>query len=184
MVKFCKWTRVLTGLALGLWVLQGTVLAEVEPNPEKIRDIHKLLEVSGLLEQMDYNKDRVLPPLSRMVSISYPKTPDEFWHEFNALIGTEETNRLMDRVVLVYNKHVSHEAVKQLIEMFSTPFWEEWKQKMPLISREAGLEATQWAQELLQSESLKKKIDALIQKYDLEKLNPPEKNELQDKGSP
>ena len=66
---------------------------------------------------------------------------------------------LLDRIVSVYDKHMSHEVIKQLITMFSTPFWDEWKQKMPTISREAGLIGSQWTQELLQSQSFKKKID-------------------------
>ncbi|MBT4374638.1 MAG: hypothetical protein HOD16_03000, partial [Nitrospina sp.] len=49
--------------------------------------------------------------------------------------------------------------------------WSEWKQKMPTISREAGLIGSQWTQELLQSHSFKKKLDSLVGKYDLEKLN-------------
>ena len=78
---------------------------------------------------------------------------------------------LMDRVVLVYNKHMSHDVIKQLIKMFSTSFWEEWKQKMPAISREAGLIGSEWTQELLQSDLFKQKIDGLVKKYALEKLN-------------
>ena len=78
---------------------------------------------------------------------------------------------LLDRVVAVYDKHMSHEVIKQLITMFSTPFWDEWKQKMPTISSEAGRIGGEWTQELLQSQSFKKKIDGLVSKYDLEKLN-------------
>ena len=65
---------------------------------------------------------------------------------------------LLDRVVAVYDKHMSHEVIKQLITMFSTPFWDEWKQKMPTISREAGLVGSEWTQELLQSQSFKKNL--------------------------
>ena len=78
---------------------------------------------------------------------------------------------LLNRVVAVYNKHMTHDVVKQLIKMFSTPFWVEWKQKMPAISREAGLIGSEWTQELLQSQSFKKKIDGLVSKYDLVKNN-------------
>ena len=66
---------------------------------------------------------------------------------------------------------MTHDVIKQLIKMFSTPFWNEWKQKMPAISSEAGLIGSKWTQELLQSESLKNRIDSLVSKYDLEKLN-------------
>ena len=137
----------------------------------KKKDILKLLEVSGLLAQMDYIKDGVIKPYARMISITYPEVPDPFWDEFNKLVGKKEIDMLMDRVVLVYNKHMSHKAIKQLIKMFSTLFWEEWKQKMPTISKEAGLIGSRWAQELAQSETFKHKVDDLVKKYDLDQLN-------------
>ena len=72
---------------------------------------------------------------------------------------------------------MSHKVIKQLIKMFSTPFWNEWKHKMPAISKEAGLIGNEWTQELLQSKSFKEKLDNLVSKYDLEKLNSsPEKS--------
>lgn len=171
MKKTGKYSLALIGwLALSI-MIQGLAFGEDKPSSEKIRDIHKLLEVSGIRDQMDYMKDNVLSPHSRMISISYPKVPDTFWEEFNALVGPEEMDALMARVVQVYDKQMSHTVIKQLIEMFSTPFWEEWKQKMPGISREAGLAGSQWAQDLLQSGTFQKKIDDLIQKHNLEKIN-------------
>jgi len=55
--------------------------------------------------------------------------------------------------------------------MFQTPFWEEWKVKMPAISREAGQIGSEWGQALIQSETFNKKLEALIQKHELENLN-------------
>ena len=152
-------------------LLHAIVFAETDPSMDKNRDIFKLLEVSGLLEQMDYIKDGATNSYARAVSTTYSKIPDQFWNDFNKLVGKEEMQVLLDRIVSVYDKHMSHEAIKQLITMFSTPFWDEWKQKMPTISREAGLIGSQWTQELLQSQSFKKKLDSLVSKYDLEKLN-------------
>ena len=155
---------------------QVSAFAGTVPDLDKKRDIRKLLEVSGILEQMDYVKDGATNSYSRMISLTYPKIPDEFWDEFNKLPGQEDMRVLMDRVVLVYSKHMSHDAIKQLIKMFSTPFWEEWKKKMPSISKEAGLIGSEWTQEILQSELFKQKIDKLVKKYHLEKLNSTLKN--------
>ena len=155
---------------------QVSAFAGTVPDLDKKRDIRKLLEVSGLLEQMDYLKDGATNSYSRMISLTYPKIPDEFWDEFNKLPGQEDMRVLMDRVVLVYNKHMSHDVIKQLIKMFSTPFWDEWRKKMPSISKEAGLIGSEWTQELLQSELFKQKVDKLVKKYDLEKINSSLKN--------
>jgi hypothetical protein len=171
MDKLNKRPLVLTFLIGCLLLFHSVVLAETDPSTDKNRDIFKLLEVSGLLEQMDYIKEEATNSYARVISLTYPKVPDQFWNDFNKLTGKEEMKILLERVVAVYDKHMSHEVVKQLITMFSTPFWSEWKQKMPTISREAGLIGSQWTQELLQSHSFKKKLDSLVSKYDLEKLN-------------
>ena len=113
----------------------------------------------------------VTNPYARVISITYRNVPDLFWNEFNKLVGKEEMDLLINRVTLVYSDHMSHEGIKQLIKMFSTSFWEEWKLKMPTISKEAGLVGSQWAQELSQSKEFKHKLDALVKKYALEELN-------------
>jgi hypothetical protein len=81
---------------------------------------------------------------------------------------------LTARVIPVYDKHMSHETVKKLIAMFETPFWNEWKEKMPLISREAGLIGSEWGREYTQSATFNMRLDGLIEKYELKKLNPAE----------
>jgi len=171
MSKPNKQILALTSLIGCLLFFHVIVFAESGSSTDKNRDIFKLLEVSGLLEQMDYIKEEATNSYARVISLTYPKVPDQFWDDFNKLAGKDEMQALLDRVVAVYDKHMSHEAIKQLITMFSTPFWDEWKQKMPTISREAGLVGSQWTQELLQSQSFKKKIDSLVSKYDLVKNN-------------
>ena len=159
-----------------IWLVLLLVLLGVTANPvfsetEKERDIKKLLEVSGILRQLSYMEDTLMNSVSMMISGSFPKVPDEFWTEFNQLIGEKEMNELINRVTPVYDKHMSHETVKKLIIMFETPFWEEWKKKMPLISREAGVVGSLWGKEISQSPAFNKKLEDLIKKYELEKIN-------------
>ena len=159
-----------------IWLALLLVLLEVTANPvfsetEKERDIKKLLEVSGILRQLSYMEDTLMNSVSMMISGSFPKVPDEFWTEFNKLIGKKEMDELIARVIPVYEKHMSHETVKKLIIMFETPFWEEWKKKMPLISREAGVVGSVWGKQISQSPAFNKKLEGLIKKYDLEKIN-------------
>ncbi len=138
---------------------------------EKERDIIRLLEVSGIRKQLTYMQDTLMNSMSMMISGSFPKIPDGFWREFNQLIGKKEMDDLVQKIIPVYDKHMSHETVKKLIDMFETPFWEEWKEKMPQISREAGLIGSEWGKELSESPAFNKKIDELVKKYELEKIN-------------
>ena len=138
---------------------------------EKERDIIRLLEVSGIRKQLTYMQDTLMNSMSMMISGSFPKIPDGFWKEFNQLIGKKEMDDLVQKIIPVYDKHMSHETVKKLIDMFETPFWEEWKEKMPQISREAGLIGSEWGKEFSESPAFNKKIDELVKKYELEKIN-------------
>ncbi len=161
------------GLFLVSWILMilATGLAQAGSNPEKIENIKKLLLVSGIQDQLSYMKDGVLNSYSQMIGSAYPNVPDAFWTDFNALIGEGEMVALTEKIIPVYDKHMSNEVVIKLIAMFETPFWIEWKEKMPLISREAGVAGQQWIHELTQTNDFKQKIDRLVKKHELEKLN-------------
>ena len=168
--------RILNEKKNSIWFMILFFLLGVTANPafsetEKEKDIEKLLEVSGILSQLTYMQDTLMNSMSIMISGSFTKVPDEFWKEFNQLIGEKEMGELVSRIIPVYNKHMSHETVKKLIEMFETTFWEEWKKKMPEISREAGVIGSQWGKEISESLAFNKKMEELIKKFDLEKIN-------------
>ena len=154
-----------------LVLLSGTV-NPIFAETEKTEDIRKLLKVSGILDQLSYMQDSLMNNVSMMVTGSFPKVPEAFWGDFNKLMGKKEMDDLVKRVIPVYEKHMSHETVKKLITMFETPFWNEWKEKMPKISREAGVIGSEWGREITQSKKFNEKLEGLIKKYELEKLNP------------
>jgi len=137
----------------------------------KTEDIRRLLKVSGIHDQLNLVKNNLLNQYSMGFSGAYPKMPDAFWEDYYQLIGQQDINALVERMIPVYDKNMSHEVIRKLIEMFETPFWEEWKVKMPAISREAGQIGSEWGQALLQSDAFNKNLKALIQKHDLENLN-------------
>jgi len=150
-----------------LWGFVNPVFSETE----RTEDIRKLLKVSGILDQLTYMQDSLLNNVSMMVTGSFPEVPKMFWTDFNQLVGQKEMDELVERVIPVYEKHMSPETVKKLIVMFETSFWSEWKEKMPQISREAGLIGSEWGRELTQSERFNKELEGIIKKYELEKLN-------------
>ena len=152
----------ISSLAFGVTVNLGNT---------KAQDIRKLLKVSGIHDQLLIVKNNLLNQYSMGFSGAYPKTPDAFWEEYYELIGQQDIDDLIEKMIPVYDKNMSHEVIRKLIEMFQTPFWEEWKVKMPAISRQAGQIGSEWGQALLQSETFNKKLEGLIQKHDLAGLN-------------
>jgi hypothetical protein len=163
-------------LFLAAWLMLFLSTDMARANPEKIANIKKLLLVSGIQDQLSYMKDGVMNSYSQMIGSAYPKVPDAFWTDFNALIGKREMDALVEKVIPVYDKHMSNEVIQKLIVMFETPFWIEWKNKMPLISREAGIAGQRWIHELTQADDFKQKIDRLVEKHELEKLNSAKKH--------
>ncbi len=157
-------------LCLSVVSLAFGVTANLTGNT-KAEDIRRLLKVSGIHDQLKIVKNNLLNQYSMGFSRAYPKSPDAFWEEYYELIGQQDIDVLVERMIPVYDKNMSHEVIRKLIEMFETPFWEEWKVKMPAISREAGLIGSEWGQALLQTESFNKKLKGLIKKHDLEGLN-------------
>jgi hypothetical protein len=137
----------------------------------KAEDIRKLLKVSGIHDQLNIVKNNLLNQYSMGFAGAYPKVPDAFWEDYYQLIDQKDIDTLVEQMIPVYDKNMSHEVIRKLIEMFQTPFWEEWKVKMPAISREAGQIGSEWGQALLQSDAFNKKLEGLIQKYDLEGIN-------------
>jgi uncharacterized protein len=167
MKLFIKVKIITAGLLVLLCGFVGPVFSETE----RTADIRKLLKVSGILDQLDYMQDSLMNNVSMMVTGSFPKVPEAFWGDFNKLMGQKEMDDLVERVIPVYEKHMSSETVKKLIVMFETPFWNEWKEKMPLISREAGQIGSEWGREITQSKAFNEKLEGLIEKHELEKLN-------------
>ena len=159
----CLWILLVAGILL----LPGLTHA----NDQKKEDIKKLLVVSGIQDQLGYMRTKLLDSFSQIVSGNYAKAPDAFWDEFDNLVGPKEMDELIEDVVVVYEKHMTHEAVKNLIAMFENPTWKEWKTKIPIISREAGMVGNHWTQKISQSDSFNSKLKFLIEKHELKKLN-------------
>ena len=162
-----------TAAAVLLCLVVVNLAFGVTPNfgNTKTEDIRRLLKVSGIHDQLQIVKNNLLNQYSMGFSGAYPKTPDAFWEEYYQLIGQQDVDTLVEKMIPVYDKNMSHEVIRKLIEMFETPFWEEWKVKMPAISREAGQIGSEWGQTLLQSDAFNQKLDALIKKHDLAGLN-------------
>ncbi len=148
-----------------LCVSPSIVWAEAETG--KRADVKKLLKVSGLHDQMLLMKNNLLDTFGSTIAFSYPKIPPAFWDDFNTLVGDNEMEQLIDDVAKVYEKHMNHDVILKLIEMFETPFWAEWRSKMPMISSEAGVAGVEWAQKISQSEAFNQKVDTLIAKHKL-----------------
>jgi hypothetical protein len=155
------------GLLVFFFLCVSSFSAWAEVETGKKEDVKKLLKVSGLHDQMLLMKNNLLDTFGATIAFTYPNVPTAFWDEFGDLVEQKDMDQLIDDVAVVYEKHMSHEVIMKLIEMFETPFWAEWRSKMPAISQEAGIVGVEWAQKITQSGEFNQRVDALIAKHQL-----------------
>ncbi|PIR01204.1 MAG: hypothetical protein COV66_01970 [Nitrospinae bacterium CG11_big_fil_rev_8_21_14_0_20_45_15] len=155
------------GLLVFFLLCVSSFSAWADEETVKREDVKKLLKVSGLYDQMLLMKNNLLDTFGATIAFSYPNVPTAFWDEFGDLVEQKDMAQLIDDVAAVYEKHMSHEVILKLIEMFETPFWAEWRSKMPAISQEAGIVGVEWAQKITQSGEFNQRVDALIAKHQL-----------------
>ena len=113
-------------------------------NPAKEADIRKLLDITGAKTLATQTMDAMLKNIKPVLAGSLPpgdyreKLIELFLEKFHA---KADPQLLVDMVVPIYDKHLSHEEVKALIQFYQTPLGKKTLSALPAIaieSREAG----------------------------------------------
>lgn len=128
----------LTILATGI-----AVATERESKAEKHEDIKRLMLISGA-------GDLGVQIMNQMVGSfkqSLPQVPDTFWDEFRKDINADA---LIDLCVPIYDKHLSHADIKELIRFYETPAGKRILKALPLITQESVLAGQKLAQDIAQ----------------------------------
>ena len=80
----------------------------------KIADIHRLMKLTG-------SGDLGIQVINQlMVSLkkAMPQVPEGFWEEFSKEVKPDE---LIEQIVPVYDRNLSHDDVKELIKFYESP---------------------------------------------------------------
>ena len=110
-------------------------------DPKKAADIRILLELTGAAAIAKQTVAQMVPSLRTLA----PDAPDSFWTEFiDEMKGTE----LIERIIPVYDRHLSHADVKALIAFYRTPAGKRLIQAMPLITSESMKAGQAWGAEI------------------------------------
>jgi len=118
--------------------------AQTKINPAKEADIRKLLDITGAKTIATQTMDAMLKNIKPALVGSLPpgdyreKLIELFFEKFHAKANPQ---LLVDMVVPIYDKHLSHEEIKALIQFYETPLGKKTLSALPVIateSREAG----------------------------------------------
>lgn len=149
-MNVARWMRILVvAVALSMcaqvaWAKRGGEAPEEEVAEEESefrQDIRKLMELTG-------SKDIGMQVIEQMIGMfrqSYTHVPAEFWDEFIAAVDPDE---LVNLVVPIYERHLTHEDVKVLIEFYSTPTGRKLIAAQPQIVEESMLAGQTWGTQL------------------------------------
>jgi len=140
---------VVSCVLLGLFGLVAYA-APPEIDPAKEADIRRLIDLTGgekavadmaamMIEQFKQSVAKTVPPGERGRQIL-----DTYWRKFTAEFNPAE---LVENVIPIYDKHLTHEEIKGLIQFYESSLGRRLIEVMPQIMQECYAAGFQWGQE-------------------------------------
>jgi uncharacterized protein len=133
-----------------LCVLGGAVRAQETEKPretqkpqetQKQKDIRKLLRITGSGEL----GTQVMGQMIGSMKKTMPQVPEKFWADFMKEVHTEE---LVDLIVPVYDRNLTHDDIKELIRFYESPTGKKFVSVLPKITQESMVVGEKWGREL------------------------------------
>ncbi len=131
----------LLSMALARPVMAGPDDAAAPEETEFRQDIRKLMVLTGAGDL----GTQVMKQMIDMFKQTYVGVPDEFWDRFLEQAGGDE---LVELVIPIYERHLTHEDVKGLIAFYESPLGRKLVSKQPLIMEESMLVGQEWGAKL------------------------------------
>ena len=115
--------------------------AKTETGVNKTADIRTLLTLTQAGEMAVQMMQEMLNSYRQ----GLPKVPDEFWVGFAKKIKTED---LVDMLVPIYDRHLTHSEVVSLIGFFEGPVGKKLISVQPSIMKESMQVGQQWGEKI------------------------------------
>ena len=121
----------------------------------KRADIRKLMEITGtraLMEQFSRQLySELLDDIKEKYEGANKVVPEKFWDEAFKLVMGEvaaQLDQLLDRMVPIYDKYLTHAEIKELIRFYETPVGKKILSALPQIMQESGAVGAEWGKEI------------------------------------
>ncbi|MCP5046996.1 MAG: DUF2059 domain-containing protein [bacterium] len=128
-------------LSVGIVAAVNAVGNGQSSSDAKRADIKRMVELSGAGKLGIQAMNQMVKVFKR----SQPSVPDTFWKEFMAEV---DPNELVEMVIPSYDKHLTHEEVKQLIAFYQSPIGKKLVSVQPQIMQESMVAGQKWGREL------------------------------------
>jgi hypothetical protein len=146
-------TLLLLCLALpALSAAQATAAAHPSPSATlraKHQDTEKLMELVGtrriLRELFDQDIDAQITAMRR----ARPDVPAQFWNDFAVEFKRQASpDELMKMILPIYDKHFTHQEIRQLITFYESPLGRKISTTLPEIQQESVDAGRAWGEKL------------------------------------
>lgn len=120
-------------------------------DPAKEADIRRLLQVMGAESTMTHAMSDMETSIRPLLTSAFPageyreRLIQLFFEKFHSKIDLQE---MVNLAVPVYDKYLSDDDIKGLIEFYSTPLGQKMIKALPSIMTESGEKGRQWGEKI------------------------------------
>ena len=128
-------------LSIGVCALGIVIQDDEAAAASKRQDIKKLMDLQNSSEM----GVQVMKTMLDSFKSSGLDIPEDFIEDF---LDEVQFSELLAQIIPIYEKHLSHQDVKQLIEFFESPVGQKLIQKQPLITQESMVVGMAWGRKI------------------------------------
>ncbi len=145
-----KTRRSAVWLFLSLWpAALGAASPQIDPAKEA--DIRHLLQATGATKNAAAMMKRMADQVKPLLENALP--PGERRHQIaetfmDRLVTRATPDGLIQRLIPVYDKHLSHEEIKGLIGFYESPLGRRYVEVLPDLLQDSYAVSNQWGQEI------------------------------------
>ncbi|MGC8928325.1 MAG: DUF2059 domain-containing protein [Myxococcota bacterium] len=112
-----------------------------KPDSQKVSDIRRLLELTGSGNLGMQVMKNMINSYKQMM----PDVPQSFWDSF---IQEVNADSLVELIIPIYDKYLSHEEVKDIIKFYESPSGKKLIKVLPSITEESMEAGRNWGKEI------------------------------------
>ena len=127
--------------ALVIFALFAAAGFSQEKSAEKEKDIIRLLEITNAKDLASQVFDMMIPQIAQLT----PNVPQDVWDLMRQKIDIDD---FVDMFIDIYDRHFSHEEIKQLIAFYETPVGRRFVQETPGITKDSMQAGQEWGMRL------------------------------------
>ena len=115
----------------------------------KHQDTEKLMELVGTRRILRDLFDQDIDAQIAAMRHARPDVPEQFWQDFTVEFKRQASpDELMNAILPIYDKHFSHQEIRQLIAFYESPLGRKISTTLPEIQRESVEAGRAWGERL------------------------------------